>query len=69
LKFNRDRRYIFSKEKFLENDIHRLNYGNLESVRYWVDILDDRELDIKNKDKGYINGYIVRPEWCIELIN
>jgi hypothetical protein len=69
LKFNKDRRYIFAKDKFLENDIHRIDSHNLESVRRRVEYLNDREVKIKNKDEGYINGYIVRPEWCIELVN
>lgn len=60
--FDKTKFYIFSKSKYLDS---KPLYPQIESD--WVDECDNCEVTIENEYVGYIDSYLIEPEWCIEL--
>lgn len=33
----------------------------------WMNRINGKVVDVKSRERGYIYGYIVKPEWCREV--
>jgi len=64
--FDKSKMYIFSKSKLLEKKSALHNYNNIESFKFWVDECDGKEVEIV-LEEGYVEDYLVQPNWCLEL--
>ena len=48
--------YVFTRKKFL-----KMGYGKRLG---WVKKINGRQVTITGKYEGYVNEFIVDPEWC-----
>jgi hypothetical protein len=66
-KYNKEYKYVFSRDKYISNPIHKQNYDNCDSIKFRVNYINGKEVTVQSEYKGHIDGYLVRPEWCEEV--
>jgi hypothetical protein len=66
MKFEKGKRYIFSKAKWLMDTGNVWIYEAYRSIRDWVDKADGQEVVNISADGtvGYVNKHVVTPEYC-----
>lgn len=66
MKFEKGKRYIFSKAKWLMDTENVWIYEAYRSIRDWVDKADGQEVVNISADGtvGYVNKHVVTPEYC-----
>ena len=66
MKFEKGKRYIFSKDKWLMGTGNVWIYEAYRSIRDWVDKADGQEVVNISADGtvGYVNKHVVTPESC-----
>ncbi len=66
MKFEKGKRYIFSKDKWLMDTENVWIYEAYRSIRDWVDKADGQEVVNISADGtvGYVNKHVVTPEYC-----
>ena len=65
MKFNPNKRYIFSKELFLLDPARAMRYKETPAIRAWVDRCDGHEVEVIDT-AGVIGNQGVLPQWCDE---
>lgn len=70
-KFDKSKRYKFSKNIYLTKPGRATRYKNSPSCREWVDEADGQEVtiidELEGRVEGGADGYSVAAEWCEEL--
>lgn len=72
-KFEKDKKYKFSKEQFLsyvldrDEELYEIFLDEWELKSSWVQQCDGKEVDVHSLYSGYIGVYIIEPEWCVEI--
>lgn len=65
IKFNKDKIYIFSKDKFISaKPENEESYNNDEITMSWVDRIDGKQVEIIHEHKGTIEDRLISPKWC-----
>ena len=66
MKFEKGKRYIFSKDKWLMDTGNVWIYEAYRSIRDWADKADGQEVVNISADGtvGYVNKHVVTPEYC-----
>ena len=62
--FQPNKRYIFSKDKWLMDTGNVWTYESYQSIRDWADKADGQEVVNIDGTVGYVNKHIVTPESC-----
>ena len=64
--FDKNKKYIFSKAKWLMDTGNVWTYESYQSIRDWADKADGQEVVNISADGtvGYVNKHIVTPESC-----
>ena len=64
--FDKNKKYIFSKAKWLMDTGNVWTYESYQSIRDWADKADGQEVVNISADGtvGYVNKHIVTPEYC-----
>ena len=66
-KFDKSKRYKFSKEIYLTITGNAMYYNASVHNRRWVDKYDNEEITVIDGE-GRIGNYEVKPGWCEEII-
>lgn len=61
-KFNKNKSYIFSRERYIETSGILLTDG-----KEWYDEIDGVEIEITSENTGKCWDYLVIPGWCEEV--
>ena len=62
--FDKNKKYIFSKAKWLMDTGNVWTYESYQSIRDWADKADGQEVVNIDGTVGYVNKHIVTPESC-----
>jgi len=62
--FDKNKKYIFSKDKWLMDTGNVWVYETYRSIRDWADKSDGQEVVNIDGTVGYVNKHIVTPESC-----
>ena len=72
-KFEEGKKYKFSKEQFLsymvnqDEELYKLFLDEWKLKSSWVQMCDGKEVDAHHPYSGGIGGYLIEPEWCVEV--
>lgn len=61
--FNKDKKYVFTKKKFIK-DQGRKAYRDFKE---WVDRCNGRNVTIENRFSGIVDGFSISSAWCKEV--
>jgi hypothetical protein len=67
--YDKKYKYIFRTKKYISNPVHEQMYNGCDSIRFRINYMNGKEVTIQSEYKGHIDGYLIRPEWCEEVLD